>query len=75
MTQNKKTLSVQEIVDQCGGAMHIAYRLGMVHSAVVRWYRAGIPQKHWAAIQKMGSFSVEDLYNANRAALRQRRKK
>lgn len=43
-----KIMTVEEIIKSCGGEHEVAYRLHFANIYIVRrWYRTGIPLRHW----------------------------
>ena len=61
-------LTIQEIVDSCGGAMALAHRFKLNYNTILYWKRIGaIPKAYWEPIRKLTSLkslSIEDLFYA-----------
>jgi hypothetical protein len=60
--------AITAILKRCGGSEAIAGATGVTTEAVRKWPRNGIPEKHWADIQTLAEVSINELYEANKAA-------
>lgn len=60
----------QDLYDACGGTLQIAYTLQIHQTAVERWQRVGIPQKHWDTLVKLsnGNVTPGELYSLTKKA-------
>jgi len=70
-------MTVQRIIQDCGGATKVADASQktanpVTFEAVFKWYRNGIPEVHWPLVIEMSGLTVEQIYNANRLAERQK---
>jgi len=70
-----QTMTVREIVKDCGGAIAVAAAsqrtaCPVTDEAVFKWYRNGIPEDHWPMIMELSGRTVEQIYQANRIAER-----
>lgn len=70
-------MNVQQIIHTCGGATKVAEATQqtanpVTFEAVFKWYRNGIPETHWPLVISLGGLTVQEVYDANRAAERVR---
>jgi hypothetical protein len=63
-----RQLTVQNIVARCGGAAFLATQVSLSAWAVYKWYRDGIPNRHWPTIIELSGVSAAELYHADRLA-------
>ena len=65
-------LTVQHIIRTlCGGPDKVAdASKGTDHpitaEAALKWYRNGIPERHWPLVRKLTGLAVDQIYAANR---------
>ena len=66
----KKRRTVRQIIEAAGGADKVSLALGeaVTPGAVYKWFRIGIPDRHWPAILPMAGASADELLAANIAA-------
>ena len=58
--------TVEELVEKCGGIGEVAYHCGVHHETVRRWFKHGIPGKHWRVLMVINPLVTPiALHNAN----------
>lgn len=72
-------ITVRDVVRWAGGPRKLAKASERTlkpisEAAVMKWYRAGIPDEHWGLVMREcdGKVTVEQLYAANQKLLRKR---
>jgi hypothetical protein len=72
-------MSIDDIIDQAGGAARIAEASSKTqkpigHWAVYKWQTAGIPQVYWPLLMKLiPGLTVQQIFDANRELERKKR--
>ncbi|WZO97280.1 hypothetical protein EP7_004304 [Isosphaeraceae bacterium EP7] len=73
-----KNMTVERIIEMCGGESEIAYRMRLANKDVVRrWKRRGIPLANWETLVEMASgngheLSADMLFEAVRGLTKKR---
>ena len=60
-------VSIKELIAQAGGAELVSDATGQTVSAVHKWAKNGIPERHWSVLRALGGMTVEELHSANQA--------
>lgn len=59
-------LTPREIIHACGGAERVAQASGgMTVWMVWKWYKNGIPSKHWPLVMRLSGLSADAILSAN----------
>lgn len=59
--------AISEIIRRCGGVQLVADRTDSTVSAVHKWSKNGIPERHWRTLRGLSDITVEELHHANEA--------
>lgn len=69
-------MTINEILEVCGGRTEVSYRLGRLHTFTVdRWILRGIPSKYWDPLMRLAKkrgveISADQFWAANKKALK-----
>lgn len=63
----KRGMTVNEIIELCGGVARIAGQIGKTDSAVAKWRRIGIRDHYWPLLIELSGkkLTVAQIYEAN----------